>query len=94
MPQGTHPNSLKNLTHDGRPLKYHEPKKTRRLSVTETGWTQAQTLIDAMGMSVSEFIEELARGRVTVLKTHELEALQKALDAALLHQSSPNKKKT
>lgn len=87
MPRGTHKNSLDNLIHEGRPLKYDEPKKTRRLSVTESGWDNARQLIKSMGMSVSEFIEELGRGQVTVMRTQELEAIEDTIDSALLRQA-------
>jgi hypothetical protein len=87
MPKGTHKNSLSNLTHEGRPLNYDEPKKTRRLSVTESGWTRARTVIDSMGMSVSEFVEQLGRGQVIVMSSSNIEAFQDALDSALLRQA-------
>jgi hypothetical protein len=87
MARGTHKNSLSNLTHEGRPLEYGEPKKDRSLSVTTTGWNQAQALIKSMGMSVSEFLEELGRGQVTIIRTQELEALQDTIDSALLRQA-------
>jgi hypothetical protein len=87
MTRGTHPNSLQNLTHDGRPLEYGEPKKTRRLSVTETGWDSAQKLIRSMGMSVSEFLEQLGRGQVVVMPSESIEVFQDAIDSALLRQA-------
>jgi hypothetical protein len=87
MTRGTHPNSLQNLTHQGRPLDYDEPKKTRRLSVTETGWDSAQKLIRSMGMSVSEFLEQLGRGNVLVMPSENIEAFQDAIDSAQLRQA-------
>ena len=87
MPRGTHKNSLKNLTHEGRPLEYAEPKKTRSLSVTESGWMGAKTLINSMGMSVSEFLEELGRGQVTVIRTQDLEVIEDVIDSTLLRQA-------
>ena len=87
MSRGQHPNSLENLTHEGRPLEYNEPKKVRRLTVTESGWTSAKELIGAMGMSVSQFLEELGRGRVSILKSEEIESFQDALDSMLLRQA-------
>jgi len=87
MTRGTHPNSLQNLTHQGRPLDYDEPKKTRRLSVTETGWDSARKLIGSMGMSVSEFLEQLGRGNVLVMPSENIEAFQDAIDSALLRQA-------
>jgi Na+-translocating ferredoxin:NAD+ oxidoreductase RnfC subunit len=74
MPRGTHENSLKNLIHVGRPLDYGEPKKDRHVSVTPESWNKAKSLIDSMGMSVSEFLEELGRGRITIMKTAEFQA--------------------
>jgi hypothetical protein len=87
MPRGRNPRSLENLTHEGRPLEYNEAKKVRRLTVTESGWTSAQDLIKAMGMSVSQFIEELGRGRISVMRVEELESFQDAIDSALLRQA-------
>lgn len=87
MPRGTHKNSLSNLTHEGRPLDYDEPKKTRRLSVTESGWTRARTVLSSMGMSVSEFVEQLGRGNVLVMPTENIEAFQDAINSALLRQA-------
>jgi type II secretory pathway component PulK len=87
MTRGTHPNSLQNLTHQGRPLDYDEPKKTRRLSITETGWDSAQKLIRSMGMSVSEFVEKLGRGQLIVMSSEDIEAFQDAIDSAQLRQA-------
>lgn len=87
MPRGTHKNSLNNLTHEGRPLEYGEPKTGHRVTVTKTGWDRAKQLINSMGMSVSEFLEQLGRGRVTVIPTQELEAMEDAIDSALLRQA-------
>lgn len=60
----THPNSLANLKHDGRPLKRGSAKKTRRLSVTEEGWSGCQKLSQELGLSVSEILESLGRGEL------------------------------
>jgi hypothetical protein len=87
MARGTHKNSLRNLTHEGRPLEYGEPKTGHRVTVTPTGWNNAKQLIDSMGMSVSEFLEELGRGRVTVMRTQELETIEDVIDSALLRQA-------
>jgi hypothetical protein len=87
MARGAHPNSLQNLTHQGRPLDYGEPKKTRRVSVTETGWDSAQELARSMGMSVSEFLEQLGRGQVIVMPSETIEAFQDAIDSAQLRQA-------
>lgn len=87
MARGTHKNSLSNLTHEGRPLEYGEPKAGHRVTVTPTGWNNAKQLIGSMGMSVSEFLEKLGRGQVTVMQTQELEAIEDAIDSALLRRA-------
>ncbi len=61
------PKSLENLTHEGRPRKYDEPKKQRRLSLTDQAWENLKNLSEELGFtSVSEMIEELARGTLTI----------------------------
>lgn len=64
----THPNSLANLKHDGRPLKRGSAKKTRRLSVTNEGWEGCQKLSTELGLSVSEILESLGRGEFIISK--------------------------
>ena len=66
MKQKIHPNSLANLTRDGRPLTYEEPKKIRSVSVTSTGWSGLQKTAQALGLSISELIEQLGRGDLVV----------------------------
>jgi hypothetical protein len=57
------PKSLENLQHEGRPLLHGEPKRTREVSVTQTGWDGAKQLAQSVGAnSVSELIERLGRG--------------------------------
>lgn len=87
MAKRSHPNSLKNLTHNGRPLAYGEPKKSRRLSVTETGWSSIQSVAVGLGISVSEFLEQVGRGKLAVLNTDMLALIEDALDSALLRQA-------
>jgi len=87
MAKRSHPNSLKNLTHEGRPLVYGEAKKSRRLSVTETGWSNVQSVVMGLGMSVSEFLEQLGRGKLAVINTETLASIEDALDSALLRQA-------
>ena len=64
--QGTHPNSLKNLIHVGRPSSedtYGEPKTRRSLTLTETGAKGAKKIAkDAGYSSLSELIEYIGRG--------------------------------
>ncbi|MEM7761693.1 MAG: hypothetical protein AAF298_26770 [Cyanobacteria bacterium P01_A01_bin.40] len=64
----THPNSLANLKHDGRPLKRGSTKKPRRLSVTKEGWEGCQKLSHEIGLSVSEILESLGRGELILSK--------------------------
>ena len=64
----THPNSLANLKHDGRPLKRGSAKKSRRLSVTNEGWEGCQKLGSEIGLSVSEIVESLGRGELILSK--------------------------
>ncbi|NJM68154.1 MAG: hypothetical protein HC851_22030 [Acaryochloris sp. RU_4_1] len=87
MPRGTHQNSLQNLTHEGRPLEYGEPKTGHRVTVTKTGWHNAKKLISSLGMSVSEFLEELGRGNVLIMKNQDIAEFQDAIDSALLRQA-------
>lgn len=63
------PKSLKNLTHKGRPLEYGEAKKHRRVNLTDTGWEKLQVLQKQLEYSsVSEMLEEIARGAVILIK--------------------------
>jgi hypothetical protein len=87
MSRGQHPNSRQNLTHEGRPTEYDEPKTGHRVTVTKTGWNSAKQLIGSMGMSVSEFLEQLGRGNVVVMPSENIEAFQDAIDSALLRQA-------
>lgn len=64
----THPNSLANLKHDGRPLKRGSAKKPRRLSVTNEGWEGCQQLSTEIGLSVSEILECIGRGELIISK--------------------------
>lgn len=65
---GQHPNSQANLTyHSGRPPAYGENKRKRYLSVTDEGWEGTQAVVRAVGCaSVSEFLEKLGRGELTI----------------------------
>lgn len=66
MKQKVHPNSLANLTREGRPLTYEEPKKPRSVSVTPTGWVGVQTTARSLGLSISELLERLGRGDLVI----------------------------
>ncbi|MEB3212852.1 MAG: hypothetical protein VKL39_15975 [Leptolyngbyaceae bacterium] len=67
-----HPNSLANLKREGKELTYGEPKRDRRLTVTTTGWEGAKAAAKESGFaSVSDFLEQLGRGRVQITLTAE-----------------------
>ena len=71
---GEHPNSQANLTyHGGRPKAYDSDKKQRYLSITEEGWEGAQLIAREAGCSsVSELIEKLGRGQISLTKQENL----------------------
>ena len=73
MKQSIHPNSLANLTRDGRPQIYEEPKKVRSVSVTTTGWSGLQEMANTLGLSTSELLEQLGRGALVIspAETHK-----------------------
>ena len=71
------PRSLENLRKDGRTPDYDEPKKKRELTVTDTGWDSAKQVIKAAGFtSVSQFLEELGRGNVSLLHPRREDKLE------------------
>ena len=64
---GEHPNSLANLNREGRPKAYGSDKKQRDLSITEEGWTGAQSAVKTAGYaSLSDLIEQLGRGHAKI----------------------------
>lgn len=80
-----HPNSLKNLIHEGRPLVVGEPKKPRQLTVSETGWEGSLSVADELGCTgVSDLLEKIGRKQLAVVDLKKLENrldLQDALEA-------------
>lgn len=66
------PKSLENLTHDGRPPKYGEKKKVRRLTVTEEGWQGVSEIASAYDLSVSEILELVGRGELVLVKLQQV----------------------
>ena len=65
---GEHPNSQANLNyHGGRPKSYGEEKKSRYLTITESGWAGVQSAAREAGCtSVSDLLEKLGRGQVNL----------------------------
>lgn len=78
------PKSLANLVHNGQPQTYDEPKRHRRLTVTNIGWDGIQAIAAEHGISVSELLEKLGRKQLAVVDLEELEDrldIQDALEA-------------
>jgi hypothetical protein len=75
--RGLHPNSRKNLTHEGRPSSeeiYGESKQNRTVTVTDSGWEGVKEFVKAAGYkSPSEFLELLGRGAISVFTKSETE---------------------
>ncbi len=63
---GKNPNSLKNLEGRGRTTVYDEYKRRHEINITDTGWAGIQELAKAMGVSASEFVEQIGRGTIEV----------------------------
>ena len=65
--KAVNPISLKNLNRKGTKPRYDEPKKPRRLTVTDSGWQQAKAIAKRdLGLSVSELVERIGRGELIV----------------------------
>ncbi len=66
-PRGKHPNSLENLKKRGNKAKYNQPKRQRSVSLTDEGWSLCKNEIKtALGLSVSEFLEQIGRGEIKI----------------------------
>ena len=64
-PHGRNPKSLKNLK--PRSAHYDEPKRDRRLTVTESGWLGCKDVAASLGLSgVSEILEKLGRSELKI----------------------------
>lgn len=63
----------------GQPELYDEVKGQVNLSLTETGVKGLDSLAKKMGLSRSEFIEQIGRGILPVLSLQEKAALHKLL---------------
>lgn len=57
-----HENSLKNLNRDGRSPNWSDTKERHNVSLTREGWGLLQAKAKRNGLSVSEYLEHLARG--------------------------------
>lgn len=81
----THPNSLANLKiggnseHNRRPTDYEQPKQRHGVLVTPRGWEGLAFLAQQVGVSVSELLERIGRGKV-LIEREQAEALQLHLD--------------
>ena len=81
------PSNLKPGESPGRSPIYEEKKNKHAIAVTDEGWTRVQKLADGFGVSVSELIERLGRGQLTLLDSEAMDLMQDALDSALLRQA-------
>lgn len=63
----------------GKPELYNEVKGQVNVSLTNTGVQGLDTLAQQMGLSRSEFIEQIGRGILPVLTEDDLAALGKVL---------------
>ena len=61
------PKSLANLQF-GSNTSYSEPKKQRSITVTETGWLAVKERAGEVGVSVSEMVELIGRGKFKLTK--------------------------
>ena len=62
--QGQHPNSISNLSREGRPRKYNDNKKRRNITVTDEGWSGFEKLAKKYGVSKSDIVERIGRGEI------------------------------
>lgn len=70
------PKSIDNLNRKGRITPY-KGKKTHEVSVSPEGWEGATAVIKAAGFtSVSQFLEELGRGNVSLLHPRRADKLE------------------
>lgn len=68
-----HPKSLLNLK-PGSDTSYKEPKRQRSITVTDTGWLAIKEKArQELGLSVSEVVELLGRGKFKLVKVETQE---------------------
>jgi len=73
--RGQNPSSQKNLNRDGSEPRYEEKKKPRSLVATDTGWEGTKQIASKQfGLSVSELIDQIGRGRLVVSPVNSDEA--------------------
>jgi hypothetical protein len=51
----------------GKPKYPGENKKPREITVTDTGWIELEQKARSLGLSRSEYIEQIARGAILVV---------------------------
>ena len=79
------PVSLQNLKpgqSPGRKRLHASLKKGRSITATDEGWKGFQDLAKSFGFSVSEFVDQIGLGNLTVLETDALDVLQQAIAEA------------
>ena len=89
----TNPSSLANLTHEGRPKAYDQPKERHGISVTKDGWEGFLLLAEKLGVSASELVELQGRGKINLsikikdLSSNEALSQLEATPAQLMEMS-------
>lgn len=59
---GTNPKSLQNLSREGRPALYNQPKRRRTLEITDAGWHGFTKFVKNAGYnSITDYIEKVGR---------------------------------
>lgn len=71
------PNSLANLQlgrrpGHGRTLVYNQPKKKHGITITDEGWQGLETLAQQANTSISELLEQIGRGYLSVVPSDQL----------------------
>jgi hypothetical protein len=70
--RGQNPRSQENLNREGRQPLHGEPKKDRFVRATTDGWEGFKEVAQALGISVSELVEQIGRGELIVSRKQEL----------------------
>lgn len=66
----------------GRTQDYEQPKKQHGITVTDLGWEGLESLAEKAGVSISELLERIGRGLLSVSDTKELVAVEAQSDQA------------
>jgi hypothetical protein len=64
--RGHNPKSLENLRSDARKPEYGEKKKSRGISLTDTGTNGLKALAHERNLSLGELLEQIGRGKIQI----------------------------